>query len=226
MKNSEDHYDSLAAIPNLVITIGRQFGSGGRELGKKIADRLGIAYYDKELLNRAASGAGLSEKFIEDNDERFPRFLSSALSFSMGFSNISWYQSPTSISGDSVYEAQSEVIRRLASEGDCVIVGRSADYVLRELPHLVNIFVHAPMEACIDRIIRRSDITERAKARQLAERTNKLRASYYNFYTDKKWGEARSYDLSFDTSRLSTGDIAELVARYIAMRFPDCKMGD
>ncbi len=205
---------------NLVITVGRQFGSGGRELGRKIADLLGIKYYDKELLSHAASDAGLSQEFVEDNDERFPRFISSSISFAMGFNSMSWYQNPTSISGDSIYETQSEVIRQLAAAGPCVIVGRSADYVLRDNPFTVNIFVHAPAECCIDRIMARSDISSRAKADKLRRQTNKLRAAYYNFYTDKHWGDAASYDLCFDTSLLPTGAIAEIVAQYVRRRFP------
>lgn len=205
---------------NLVITIGRQFGSGGRELGRKIADLLGIRYYDKELLSQAASDSGLSPEFVENNDERFPRFISSAMSFSMGFNNMSWYQSPTSISGDSIYETQSDVIRQLASQGSCVIVGRSADYILRDHPTVVNIFVHAPAECCIDRIMERSDIDTRAKAEKLRQRTNKLRSNYYNFYTDKRWGDSTSYDLCFDTSLLSTDAIARIVAQYVTLRFP------
>lgn len=205
---------------NLVITVGRQFGSGGRELGRKIADLLGIKYYDKELLSHAASDAGLSQEFVEDNDERFPRFISSSISFAMGFNSMSWYQNPTSISGDSIYETQSEVIRQLAAAGPCVIVGRSADYVLRDNPFIVNIFVHAPAECCIDRIMARSDISSRAKADKLRRQTNKLRAAYYNFYTDKHWGDAASYDLCFDTSLLPAEAIAEIVAQYVRRRFP------
>lgn len=205
---------------NLVITVGRQFGSGGRELGRKIADLLGIKYYDKELLSHAASDAGLSQEFVEDNDERFPRFISSSISFAMGFNSMSWYQNPTSISGDSIYETQSEVIRQLAAAGPCVIVGRSADYVLRDNPFTVNIFVHAPAECCNDRIMARSDISSRAKADKLRRQTNKLRAAYYNFYTDKHWGDAASYDLCFDTSLLPAEAIAEIVAQYVRRRFP------
>lgn len=221
----QDNIPGNQANHNLVITIGRQFGSGGRELGRKIAERLGIKYYDKELLSHAASDAGLSKEFVESNDERFPRFISSNLAFSMGFSNMSWYQNPTSISADSIYETQTQVIRQLAAAGPCVIVGRSADYVLRDNPLLVNIFVHADADTCIDRIISRSDTTSRTKANQLRERTNKLRASYYNFYTDKRWGDAASYDLCFDTSRLSTDAIAQLVAQYVALRFPNLILG-
>lgn len=203
----------------IVITVGRQFGSGGRELGRKIADRLGYDYYDKELLSQAARDAGVGENFIRDNDERSPSFLSSVLSFNMGFSPMSWYQTPSSISSESIYRKQSDVIKQLADKGSCVIVGRSADYVLRDLPHVVNIFVHAPIEECVRRIIRRGDVTDPDKARQLAEKTNRLRANYYNFFTDKRWGDAKSYDLTFDTSLLSTDDIADLVVEYLHRRF-------
>lgn len=219
MNNADNPVTPIPAN-NLIITIGRQFGSGGRELGRKIADLLGIQYYDKELLSRAAGDAGLSDEFVEDNDERFPRFISSALSFSMGFNNMSWYQHPTSISGDSIYETQARVIRRLAAAGPCVIVGRSADYILRDHPTTVNIFVHAPADACIDRIMTRSQFESRAKAETMRRRTNKLRANFYNFYTDKRWGDAASYDLCFDTSRLSTDAIARVVQQYVAQRFP------
>lgn len=221
MKNKEIA-DNTPLSNHLVITIGRQFGSGGRELGRKIAELLDMKYYDKELLSHVASDAGLAEEFIENNDERSPGFISSALSFSsMGFGHMSWYRIPSSISGDSIYEAQAAVIRQLAAAGPCVIVGRSADYVLRDNPHTINVFVHAPAEVCIDRIMSRSDIATRTKANRLRERTNKLRANYYNFYTDKRWGAAASYDLCFDTSLLSTEAIARIVAHYAALRFPE-----
>lgn len=201
-----------------VITIGRQFGSGGRDIGKKIADILGIPYYDKELLCLAARDAGVAESFVEQNDERTPAFLSSVLSFNMGVSPVSWYQDASSITSDSIYSAQSDAIRRIALDGPCVIVGRTADYILRDLPGLVNIFVHAPMDACIDRIVRRSPELTRQKALRLAEKTNKLRASYYNFYTDKQWGATKSYHLTVDTSLQSTDDLANFLAEYVKMR--------
>lgn len=204
---------------HIVITVGRQFGSGGRELGRKIAERLGIAYYDKELLCKAASDAGVAQSFVEEHDERVPKFLSSAISFNMGVSPVAWYQGPSSISGDSIYGAQGDAIRRLAAEGPCVIVGRTADYLLRDFPCVINIFVHAPIENCVDRICSRTPSLTRQKARQLAEKTNKLRASYYNFYTDKRWGDTLSYDLTIDTSLLSTDDIADLVVDYAKRRF-------
>lgn len=209
---------------NLVITIGRQFGSGGRELGKKLADRLGIKYYDKELLCEAAKNAGVSEEFFEKSDEKFPRFFSGLFSFTMGYNPYTLYSGSTSISDDSLYKAQSDFIRSVADKESCVIVGRSADYVLRDHDRVVNLFVHAPIDDCVKRIMRRGDKTSEEKARAMAEKTNKLRANYYNFYTDKNWGDASSYDLTFDSSLMDMDDIVEVVAEYINRRFKDWKI--
>ncbi len=221
--------DNINTIPTddykLVITIGRQFGSGGRELGKKIADLLGIKYYDKELLRQAAEQAGIDQQIVENNDEHLQSFISTPdISFSLGGGNISWYQNASSISGNSIQQVQSDVIQRLATSEACVIVGRAANYVLRNHPLTVNIFVHAPIESCLERIMSRTGITSRQKAEKLRQRTNRLRANYYNFYTDKRWGDASSYDLCFDTSRLSTDAIAQIVAHYVGLRFPHLKL--
>ncbi len=208
---------------NVVVTIGRQFGSGGRELGRKLAQRIGAKYYDKELLSEAARRAGMSEEFFERKDERFPSFINGIFSFAFGYNSVNCYAGSTYISDDNIYRAQSEFIHLLADTESCVIVGRTADYVLRDHPRTVNIFVHAPEDACIDRIVNRDvdSETSRDKARAKARRINKLRASYYNFYTDKTWGAASSYDLCFDTSLMSIDDIVEVIAAYIARRFPE-----
>lgn len=199
-----------------VITIGRQFGSGGRELGQKVAALLGIAYYDKELLAEAARHAGVTEQYMEENDERAPHFLSSSLSFNMGMSPIAWYQQPTAIAADSIYGAQADAIRRVAMNGPCVIVGRTSDFILRDFPGLVNVFVHAPAEECIKRINKRAGKPlSPQKARQLIEKTNRLRASFYNFYTDKRWGEPQSYHMMLDTSAMPIDSLAEIVVEYV-----------
>ncbi len=204
---------------NFVITIGRQFGSGGRELGKLLAKKLGIKYYDKELLCEAAKNAGVSEEFFEKSDEKFPRFFSGLLSFTMGYNPYTLYSGSTSISDDSLYKSQSDFIRSVADKESCVIVGRSANYVLRDHPRCVNVFVHAPIEECVKRIMKRGDKPTEEKARAMAEKTNKLRANYYNFYTDKTWGDASSYDLTIDSSLLPMEDVAETIIEYIRRRF-------
>lgn len=201
-----------------VITVGRQFGSGGRLIGQAIARELGIEYYDKALLVEAAKHAGINPELFERKDEKAPSFFSGIMSLNMGYSSYPLFPGTSSISDDALYRAQSEVIRALADRSSCVIVGRSADYALRDRDNVVNIFIHAPIEERVRRIIERGDASTPEQARQLAEKTNKLRAAYYNFYTDKHWGHASSYDLTFDSSRLSVGDIVSIVRLYLQLR--------
>lgn len=201
-----------------VITVGRTFGSGGRELARLIADKLGIAFYDKQLLVKAAEKAGMSPEFFERNDERAPRFFSGLFSFSHGLNPMAVYSGPSSISSDAIYQAQSNFIHDIAVSGPCVIVGRTADYVLRDLDNVVNIFVHAPMDVCVRRILDRADSMTPSAARLLAERTNKIRAAFYNFYTDKRWGAAESYDLTLDSSLMPLDSAADFVIDYLYRR--------
>lgn len=207
---------------SIVVTIGRSFGSGGRELGRRLAERIGARYYDKELLRDAAQAAGVSEEFFHKSDEKFPSFINGIFSFAFGYNSTNYYSGPTSISDDSIYRAQSDFIHSLAEAPEsCVIVGRTADYILRDHPRCVNIFVHAPIDACAERIMNRGDYAgctiDKVKAK--ARRINRLRADYYNFYTDKEWGKAESYDLCFDTSKLSIDDIVEIISDYLKRRF-------
>lgn len=205
-----------------VITVGRSFGSGGRALGRLIADKLGIAFYDKELLVKAAEKAGMSPEYFERNDERVPRFCSGLFSFNHGYNPMTFYGGSSS-SPDNIYQAQCDFMHEIAAEGPCVIVGRSADYVLRDVDNVVNIFVHAPMKDCVNRILERADSLTAEEARSLAERTNKLRAAFYNFYTDKRWGVASSYDLTVNSSLLPLEDCADFVIEYITRRLGTTK---
>ena len=200
------------------ITIGRSFGSGGRALGRIIADRLGIAFYDKMLLIKAAEKAGYNIEYFEQADERAPKITSSIIPFSMGFYPMSWV-GDTAGSSDRVYKAQCDFMHELAQGDPCVIVGRSADYVLRDVDNVINIFIHAPLDECAKRIVSRNDSHTLEEARALAERTNKLRANFYNFYTDKRWGHATSYDLCLDSSLLPLEDLADIVINYVHRRF-------
>lgn len=206
--------------PHTVITIGRTFGAGGRELGVELARLLGINYYDKELLSEAAERAGLHSGLFHRHDERAPGFLSGLLPISLSYNVMSWYMGGNggASSPEAVYCAQSEFIREIAAKESCVIVGRTADYVLKELPGLVSVFLHAPEEVCIDRIMRRSDVTSREEARAILRRTNRLRADFYNFFTGREWGKAATYDLTFDSSKIDITTIARLITEYISER--------
>lgn len=203
---------------NYVITVGRSFGSGGREIGRRLAEKLGIGFYDKMLLVKAAEKAGYNIDFFEKGDERVPKIFGGIIPFSMGFYPMSWLGDSPDSSSDKVYKAQCEFIRELAASEPCVIVGRSADYILRDMPNVVNIFVHAPLDECARRIVARAESATLEQARTLAVRTNKLRANFYNFYTDKRWGHADSYHLCIDSSSLPIEQVVDMIIGYIERR--------
>lgn len=203
-----------------VITIGRRFGSGGRELGKLLAERFGIEYYDRNLLFEAARHAGIAPEFFMNSDEKAPSFISGIFSFNMGYSNQNIYNSPNSISDDKLYSATTDVIEHLASTRSCVIVGRTADYILRKHPRALHLFVDASnKDDIVHRILRRKDCTDRESALKKAAKVNKLRANFYNFYTEKIWGDSSSYNLTFDSSLLPTDKAVDVIAAYFIARF-------
>lgn len=201
-----------------VITVGRQFGSGGRELGKALAEALEIEYYDKELLVESAKLAGVNPEYFEKKDERFPTFLQGLFSFSMGVTPMCYYTGTSSIADDGLYKSISDFLLKTSQEKSFVVVGRSADYILREHPRCVNIFIHAPIEDCVRRITRRNDAIDEAKAAAMARKTNKWRADYYNFFTDKTWGDAKSYDLTIDSSLMSMENNVLIIKEYLRLR--------
>lgn len=201
-----------------VITIGRQYGSGGREIGRMVANALGIRYYDKELLTEAAKSSGVNQELFEAADERTPSFFSNLWSFNLGFNSGAYLLGNTPLSDDSIYSAQCSVMRQLAEKSSCVIVGRSADYVLRANPRLISVFIHASIESRAERIMKRKDCETIDAAKSLATKKDKLRSSYYNFYTDKTWGDAASYDLSIDSSKLSSEDVCKVIVDYVHLR--------
>lgn len=203
-----------------VITIGRQFGSGGSEIGRIVAQKLGIKYYDKELLAAAAKSSGVNTEFFEASDERSPSFFAGAniWSFNIGYNLGNFFSTEVSFSDDNLYRAQSETIQELANESPCVIVGRSADHVLRNHPCLISVFISSSEKECIKRIIARGDSSDETSASEMAEKKNKLRANYYNFYTDKEWGNATSYDLCVDSSKLTIEQVADTIVEYVKKR--------
>lgn len=201
-----------------VICVGRQFGSGGRELGKALAKDLGIDYYDKELLIEAARDSGVNPEFFEQNDERFPTFLHGLFSFSMGVTPMCYYTGSSSITDDGLYKAVADFLLKRADEKPFVVVGRTADYILRHHPRVASIFVHAPMEECVRRITGRADALTPEKAEALARRTNKWRADYYNFFTDKEWGRADSYHLTLNSGVLGIDGCVDVIKTYLRSR--------
>ena len=195
-----------------IITIGRQFGSGGKEVCIRVAKELGIPFYDKELLQEAAKKSGLCEKIFENFDERPKSLLYSIAMDSYMFSL------PGAGAGDSleqqVYLATFDTIRHIAEKGPCVIIGRCADYALAENPNHLSLFIHAPMEARIQRVARRQKLTPE-EARKTIIKTDKRRASYYEYYSSKKWGAVDSYDFCLDSSYLGLSGTVELIRAMV-----------
>lgn len=193
-----------------IITIGRQFGSGGHELGTRLAEALGVPYYDKDLLKRAAKESGLCEHLFENFDER-PRSLLFSLAMDpYAFSNPA---APFGSVEQEIFLATFNAVKQVAAEGPCVIIGRCADYALREREDVLNLFIHAPLAERVKRIARVRGLSE-AKAKDQINKMDKQRASYYNYYTSKKWGAVSSYDYCLDSSILGLPGTVELV-RYI-----------
>lgn len=190
-----------------VITIGRQFGSGGHEVGVKLAESLQIPYYDKELLKRAAKESGLCEHLFESFDERPKSLLYSLAMDPYSFSNLS---APYGTIEQEVFLATFNAVKKAADEGPCVLVGRCADYALRERTDCLHLFIYAPLEERVKRVAQLHDLAP-DKARERIAKTDKQRASYYNYYTSKRWGVPASYDFCLDSSRLGIDGTVELI---------------
>ena len=196
-----------------VIVIGRQFGCGGHEIGKRIAAALDVPYYDKTLLSEAAREFGLDSELFSAVDERRPSFFRNFLGMNVGTADSA--STPGALTGESLYNAQSEVIRSICKKGSCVIVGRTADYLMREHPGLLSIFIQAPIDYRVKKIIERKDASCEQEALDLARRHDRGRQSYYNYYTNREWGTAGNYHLCFDSSKFDTEAIIRLLKAHL-----------
>lgn len=200
-----------------IITIGRQFGSAGREIGTVLAKDYGITLYDKEMLKRAAKESGLCEELFERHDEKPTNsFLYSLVmdTYSLGYSTGAYTDMPINYK---VFLAQFDAIKKIADEGSCILVGRCADYALSDYENAIHIFIYADLEARIRRIARIYNLSD-AKAKELILKTDKKRASYYNYYTNKTWGDAKGYDLCINSSKLGVEGTAKAIEEYIKVR--------
>ncbi|MBQ7186086.1 MAG: cytidylate kinase-like family protein [Ruminococcus sp.] len=197
-----------------IITISREFGSGGREIGKKLAEQLGIDFYDKELLEIASKESGITQELFVKHDETYTNsFLYSLV---MGSYPITpdGRINPELPLNQKIFLAQFDTIRSLAEKGPCVIVGRCADYVLRNRENVVNFFITANMAHKRRRILERYDI-EKSKVEDFIRKTDKRRANYYNYYTDMKWGEARNYDLCINSSKTGIDGAVDILKAVV-----------
>ena len=198
---------------NMIYTIGRQYGSGGKEIGMKLSEKLGIKCYDRELLERASKESGLCQELFENHDEKPTNsFLYSLVmdTYSLGYSSSSYMDMPIN---QKVFLAQFDTIKKLAAEGPCVIVGRCADYALEDLENCVNVFVSADVETRARRISKLYNLSL-SKATDTVLKTDKRRASYYNYYSNKKWGDVHSYHLCLDSSQVGIDGAVEVIMKY------------
>lgn len=199
---------------NRIITISRQYGSGGREIGAKLAQKLGIPFYDNELITRAAKESGFSEKVFENAEKKATNSLLYSIAMGMsayGNQDIGFTQLSLD---DQLFIVQSNVIRKIAQEGPCVIVGRCADYVLKDHVNAVNIFVWADMEFRKHRAISQYGLKEN-KPEEAIQKTDKGRANYYNYHTDRKWGRADYYHLSIKSDYIGIDNCIDCILRYL-----------
>ena len=196
-----------------IITLGRQFGSGGRAVGKKLAEDLGIPYYDKEILSRAAKESGICESLFENHDEKPTNsFLYSLVmdTYSAGYAAMGM-EMPMS---QKVFLAQFDAIKKIAEEGPCVIVGRCADYALSDYKNCLNLFIYGEEETKVKRIMEKYNLSE-SKALDMILKKDKQRQSYYNYYSSKKWGRADSYDLCINSSKFGIDGTVQLIIKTV-----------
>lgn len=192
-----------------IITIGRQTGSGGIVIGKKLAEKLNVPFYDRELLTRAAKESGMNEKIFENHDEQPSKSLLYSLAMgSYGIGIPSSYQDMPL--DQKVFLAQFDTIRKIGKEGPCVIVGRCADYALEEYPSLLSVFILGNEEDKVNRIMEANHLT-REKAKDFIRRSDKRRSAYYDYYANKKWGSAKSYDMCINSSVFGFDGTVELI---------------
>ena len=205
-----------------VINIGRQLGSGGKAVGERLAERFGIPVYDKRLIKMAAEHSGFGQEFFEKADEKPAKgFFATLLGYlrSPFAGDDAIYNNP--LSHDALFKMQSDVIRQLAERESCIFVGRCADYILRDHPRTVNIFIAAGRAERIERLCRLHGIAP-GEAESLMDRTDARRAAYYNYYSSGTWGMAETYDLCIDSSVLgidgTTGFVLEFVERKLGVK--------
>ena len=190
-----------------IITISREFGSGGRFIGEEVAKKLGIAYYDKNIINQIAEESGLSPDYIQESAELSPK--KGILAYALAGRDITGKSVE-----DMVYEAQRKVILELAEKEPCVIIGRNADFILKDRDDVLNVFIHGNMPEKTERICRLYNVSEKEAVKMMTD-TDKRRMTNYNFYTDQKWGKASNYTLSLNSSQLGYDKCEEIIIKCV-----------
>ena len=190
-----------------IITISREFGSGGRFIGEEVAKKLGIAYYDKNIINQIAEESGLSPDYIQESAELSPK--KGILAYALAGRDITGKSVE-----DMVYEAQRKVILELAEKEPCVIIGRNADFILKDRDDVLNVFIHGNMPEKMKRICQLYNVSEQDAVKMMTD-TDKRRMTNYNFYTDQRWGKASNYTLCLNSSQLEYDKCEEIIMECV-----------
>lgn len=205
-------------MKQFVITIAREYGSGGRTIGRLLAEELGIPFYDRQLLRMASDDSGINEALFAKADEK----LKSTMLWKAFRKSYSGEPIPPDsedfVSNDNLFQLQSKVIRELAMQESCVIIGRCADYILRDMEHVLKIYVHAPMESCMERTREFHPNLSDAELRRQIQKIDKRRAAYYEHFTGKNWKDADNYDLCFNSSQFTWDQCVNLVKAYLKIK--------
>lgn len=203
-------------MEHTVITIARSYGSGGRTLGQLLAKELGISYYDRELLRMASDESGINEALFGKADERLKSMPLFKIAKREYQGEVLPPDSDEFVSNDNLFNYQAKVIRELAETESCVIIGRCADYILKDHKNVIRLFFYAPQEDCIARLLEQNGGTEKEIIKKI-EKTDRYRSDYYKYYTGREWNDARNYSFCLNTSSMSYEKLVEVVREYIAI---------
>lgn len=202
----------------VVITIARQYGSGGRTIGEMLAKDMGIHYYDKELIKLASEDSGINERLFVNADEKIKMTKLFKTVKNVYKGQLIPPESDNFVSDNNLFNYQAKVIKELAEEESCVIIGRCADYVLKDYDNVLSVFIHAPKDYCMEQAAKKVSMHSKELEKYIAK-TDKRRAEYYKFYTGREWTDARNYDLCLDSSKLGFERCVEEIKAYIDVRF-------
>ena len=203
---------------NTVITIAREYGSGGRTIGEMLAKDLNIHYYDKELMRLASEDSGINEALFAKADEKLKATSLFRIAKSAYSGELIPPESDDFVSNDNLFNYQAKIIRQLAEEESCVIIGRCSDYVLKDYDNVLSVFIHAPLDFCLEQAAKKHSMSAK-ELENFVERTNKHRAEYYKYYTGRNWTDAKNYDLCLDSSKLGFERCVEEIKAYMNVRF-------
>lgn len=205
-------------MEKVVITIARQYGSGGRTVGEMLANDLNVHYYDKELMKLASDDSGINEALFVKADEKVKNTLLFRAAKNAYNGELIPPESEDFVSNDNLFNYQAKIIKQLAEEESCVIIGRCADYILKDYDNVLSVFVHAPRDFCIKQAAKKLSMSTREIEKYIA-RTDKRRADYYKYHTGREWTDARNYDLCLDSSKLGFERCVEEIKAYMKVRF-------